>query len=108
MQLGSRPRLLGVTEATRDAPLAYLRSGGPTPTALANTPGGEALAGIAGVAETDWGVISERSTTAALAVGRSGRELSFILLVLVLGLAAVVGLVTAQLLAHHIENLWWR
>jgi signal transduction histidine kinase len=105
IEIGARPRLIVATEADAAAPLAYFRNGGQTPAALAYTPGGEALAGIAAVAETSWGVISERSTTAALALGRSGRDLSFLVLMVVLGLAAVVGLVTAQALTHPLERL---
>jgi signal transduction histidine kinase len=105
LEVGARPRLLVLTEAATDAPLAYVRTGGPTPAQLAYTPGGEALVGIDAVPETDWGVISERSATAALTAGRSGRELSFFVLVIVLGLAALVGLVTAEALTSPLERL---
>jgi signal transduction histidine kinase len=104
VELGARPRLLGA-DATPDAPIAYLRSDAPTPTGLAYTSGGEVLAGIARVPATDWGIVSERTATVALAVNRDAQALSFIVMLLVLGLAAGVGIVTAQALARPLERL---
>jgi signal transduction histidine kinase len=86
-------------------PPVHALLGGLAPTALAYTPGGEVMAGVASVSPTGWGVVSERSATAALAVGRSSRELAFIVVLVVVNLAALVGRLTAQFLTTPLARL---
>ncbi len=66
---------------------------------------GEQLAGYARIGRIGWGVVVERPLAVALAGTHAGREIAFILLLLMTGGAAVGGTIAAGVLARPLEAL---
>jgi signal transduction histidine kinase len=88
------------------APLRALQTAGDQSGALRYTPAaGERVAGYAQVAEQSWGVVVETPAATALAAVRAGRELAFVMLVLLIGLAVLLGSLLSQQLARPLALL---
>jgi PAS domain S-box-containing protein len=87
-------------------PVARVLQPGVEPGSLAYTArGGERLAGFAPVPGTGWGLVVERSSTAALASGQAARNLAFLLLLGAIGGAALLGLLAARWFTAPIGDL---
>jgi diguanylate cyclase (GGDEF)-like protein/PAS domain S-box-containing protein len=68
-------------------------------------PTGQQIAGFARIPHTDWGVVVTRPAQGALASVRAGRELIAWLLLLIVGAAAMGGIVVARRLARPLDVL---
>jgi len=68
-------------------------------------PATERLAGYAVVPQVGWGVVMERSAPVALEGARSGRDLAFAILLVVIAIAAGLGWIAAGQLASPLETL---
>jgi signal transduction histidine kinase len=68
-------------------------------------PASERLAGFATVPPVGWGVVVERPAALALEGARSGRDLAFGILLVVIATAAVLGWIAAGQLASPLETL---
>ncbi|MCC6177574.1 MAG: GAF domain-containing protein [Chloroflexi bacterium] len=68
-------------------------------------PRGERLAGYARIQDLDWGVVVERPAALALAAARFGRDLAFAILLVIIVIAASLGIVAADRLAAPLEGL---
>lgn len=69
------------------------------------TPDGEWVAGYARLPDLAWGIVVEQPAASALASVRLGREAAFVVLLLMLGAAAVVGILLARQLARPLAEL---
>jgi two-component system, OmpR family, phosphate regulon sensor histidine kinase PhoR len=96
----------GFRDVSHTAPVVALRSRTVGAGALRYAgPRGEQLAGYAPVAGEGWGIIVERPLAVALAGAHAGRELAFVILLLMTGGAAVGGTIAASVLARPLEAL---
>ncbi|HEY0734313.1 MAG TPA: ATP-binding protein [Herpetosiphonaceae bacterium] len=69
------------------------------------TPTGTQLAAYARLPELGWGVVVERPRAEALAPTRAGREITFGVLLLAIGLSAGIGVVAAHTLTASLSSL---
>jgi HAMP domain-containing protein len=91
--LADHPAVLALARVEQEGSLSY----GP--------PATERLAGFAVVPSVGWGVVVERPAALALEGARSGRDLAFGILLLVIAVAAVIGWIAAGQLAAPLETL---
>jgi signal transduction histidine kinase len=70
-----------------------------------DTPDGERLAGYATVPRLRWAIVVERPASLALAGAQNGRDLAFLVFLLVVATAAVLGWIAAARLAGPLEGL---
>ncbi|MCU0494464.1 MAG: sensor histidine kinase, partial [Chloroflexaceae bacterium] len=82
--------------AASDAPAGTLRYTSAT---------GEWLSGFARLPDLNWNVVVERPVNAALATVWAGRELAFLALLGMMGVAVLAGLLLARQLAHPLDQL---
>lgn len=101
------PRLAGSFSDLSTAPpvAALLADRGASGAVKYTAARGEELAAYARVPAMGWGVIVERPASDALAVARSGREVSFLIHFSVMVLVAIGGAIAAGALARPLEAL---